>query len=1151
MLFDTLNSFLSPLLKQIVFVLVLQCIVFETHAQEGSTIPPSYRGEDASEARGVFIGNLIETNFRNMSEIARVGDIPWSNWPRGIGSRHVDGIVPLAAGPVPGRRAEFPAFYGGAPDTTLNPVIVNMVGSFGFGRKVVDDTTWGWLPLPGFLNNLRRSPITGQREPVPAISDDDSSWPEFWPDRLENPDDPGWPGSWNGFFGKGVFNADLEAYFVMDDYSDFEYRLDPLTGRPNSQFGVFYPDPSDRLKGGFGFQMALRLFAWGNVLAEDAIFIIHRVTNTSATNYDQIYFSQMVDYGLGWEEGDENAAFDPLLDVAYGYDQDGIGTLGTGGTYALGYTGIAYLESPVQRNDGQDNDDDGITDEGRFSGPGILIEGQENIRSYVEANYNLEAFEQFNGTLETRPAYRIGYWWTGDENMDWEPYLDENGNGLFDRNEVINDDVGQDGLGPNELNYPGPDTGEGDGIPSIREPDFDQTDIDEGDQVGLTGFSLEPRGIFTAGDNMRNDTWLWARILEAEDNIVLGETRATAIDATSIEPWVTFTSGPTALSVQQTDFFSTAWLFGFNLDDFLRNRRVVQRIYNSDYRFAQPPLMPLLNAKAGDGFVALSWDTTALASFDRFTQEFDFEGFKIYKGTDPLLSDSRTITDANGAPTFYEPIAQFDYVNDIKGTIPVQDNNVIYDLGDDTGLQFSYIDHDVVNGKTYYYAVVAYDRGFDPNDGTTDRIDPQENIFKIDVDAGGTIRGTSRNAAVIVPRSNAAGYTSPFVNEDLSRVTAGIGTGSIDVLVTDPDVVDPNALYRITFFDEISPRFPERRFYRTAGYEVSNLNTQQVIVPRRELPASNQTVIIDDALTINIFNDEPVINLDRTGWVENVGTPGNRFSEQYAYDPADLGQYQTNWIVDSLFIEPDHLGPAGTNVPVLTPFDFELAWVDPADSLFQTIPFRIQDFLFTRLPIFGVNASTGETVGVFVEDLNDNGEWDVEDLYHVGDRVRNEVVFYYGVKFRLPPGAASIPPEPGAVLRMSSSSRPFASGDYFDFSMKAGGIDLETASGQLDQIAVVPNPYVGAAEWEERTQVTGRGPRRIQFINLPEKCVIKIFTIRGELVRELVHDGFGGDGAKFWDLKTSNNQDVAYGVYLYHVEAEGIGEHVGKFAIIK
>jgi hypothetical protein len=41
------------------------------------------------------------------------------------------------------------------------------------------------------------------------------------------------------------------------------------------------------------------------------------------------------------------------------------------------------------------------------------------------------------------------------------------------------------------------------------------------------------------------------------------------------------------------------------------------------------------------------------------------------------------------------------------------------------------------------------------------------------------------------------------------------------------------------------------------------------------------------------------------------------------------------------------------------------------------------------------------------------------------------------------------------------------------------------------------------------------------------------------------------DGAESWDLMSKDNMNIAYGVYIYHVDAPGVGEHVGKIFIIK
>jgi len=54
-------------------------------------------------------------------------------------------------------------------------------------------------------------------------------------------------------------------------------------------------------------------------------------------------------------------------------------------------------------------------------------------------------------------------------------------------------------------------------------------------------------------------------------------------------------------------------------------------------------------------------------------------------------------------------------------------------------------------------------------------------------------------------------------------------------------------------------------------------------------------------------------------------------------------------------------------------------------------------------------------------------------------------------------------------------------------------------------------------------------------------------------VREIHHDHSGSieDGSESWDLLSKDNLSVSYGMYIYHVDSPELGEHVGKFAIIK
>ncbi|MDW7680390.1 MAG: hypothetical protein SCK70_07475, partial [bacterium] len=130
--------------------------------------------------------------------------------------------------------------------------------------------------------------------------------------------------------------------------------------------------------------------------------------------------------------------------------------------------------------------------------------------------------------------------------------------------------------------------------------------------------------------------------------------------------------------------------------------------------------------------------------------------------------------------------------------------------------------------------------------------------------------------------------------------------------------------------------------------------------------------------------------------------------------------------------------------------------------------------------------------------------------------------------------------------------KPFLSNVIYEFTTEAARIDLQRAKNDLDRIKVVPNPYVAAAIWEGRNFfTTGRGQRSIHFNHLPRECTIRIFTVSGELVDVIEHNSLMDDGSAEWDVLTRDKLTLSYGVYIYHVDAPGVGQKIGKFAIIK
>ena len=107
---------------------------------------------------------------------------------------------------------------------------------------------------------------------------------------------------------------------------------------------------------------------------------------------------------------------------------------------------------------------------------------------------------------------------------------------------------------------------------------------------------------------------------------------------------------------------------------------------------------------------------------------------------------------------------------------------------------------------------------------------------------------------------------------------------------------------------------------------------------------------------------------------------------------------------------------------------------------------------------------------------------------------------------------------------------------------------------QISKIGVVPNPYIVRSHINETEWV-----RQIRFTKLPPVCTIKIFTVNGEHVQTLEHEDltssdsneiFSG-GETVWDLRTVNNQEIAPGLYIFTVEATGLEDYIGKFAVVR
>lgn len=111
---------------------------------------------------------------------------------------------------------------------------------------------------------------------------------------------------------------------------------------------------------------------------------------------------------------------------------------------------------------------------------------------------------------------------------------------------------------------------------------------------------------------------------------------------------------------------------------------------------------------------------------------------------------------------------------------------------------------------------------------------------------------------------------------------------------------------------------------------------------------------------------------------------------------------------------------------------------------------------------------------------------------------------------------------------------------------RPGEATLEPTRGptvDLEQVRVVPNPYRAGEVWDRP------GESEIHFTNLPGQARIRIYTVAGDLVRELTHDDPVRDFER-WDLLNARGEPVNSGIYVYRIES-GTFSYQSRLVLIR
>ncbi len=1055
---------------------------------------------------------------------------------------------------------------------------------------------WGWLPKSGYVD-------TDQDEIARLNAPDDNgdgkpdSWPERW--YSEGAQKYIWP----AFLGDQATAPDEEVYFVVDDYTNREFP--------------YYPFNNDSTKRGLGLDMEVRIIQFNNPLAEDILFLVYQITNASDKDLPEVYFGMHGDPHIGGSGNysDDRAGFvnsegetlqssvifpQRSRNMVYGWDPDGEGD----GGRPSGYFGWKFLESPSVADDGEDNDVDGITDETPENAAGQYIDGV--TLPLTTGISDPIVYTEVYGEPKAR--------YEGDEDGDW----------AADR-----DDVGIDGIGPDSPNYPGPDYGEADGLPSQgwyqdmngnaiydegepisntrslgyiwagSEPQFGLRDISESDQIGLTSFNA---ATYSNTSNVPlQDELMW-------DWLSAGKVD-TAGQELLLKPGdniFNFGTGPVLdFEAGETQRFSMCILFGNDLQDLILNAETSTRILEADYRFAQPPAKPVVKAVAGDGKVTLYWDTRAEESIDPLTGEQDFLGYKIYRSRDYTFSDVFTITDGRGNAFLGEAfidsetgeIAQWHLELDpavyIGGYHPLEymGRAVRYYCGDPNykdGLVHEWTDNSAINGIKYYYAVVAYDYG-SITEGS--ELPPSETQAVIRQDPITGELQFDDNTIAVIPGPNGSGMLDAEAgNMGIPEKVAGNSTGDIYIKVMNDLLVQDEKLYSIQFDSDSTFSVLD-----STGIETNIISKGEKFVFLGNEGVVANSVVVKDMGGNVISSDNYIVNSE-TGKIKQSETGsfplGEEFSVSYRYFPVsesaviDSGDANPDFDGMKIYVRNDILAidqeetrfddesgvydslafvkDATVGSPVRYRADWEIRWkgtdttatgewANVGDNVLSLLsqpvacPFEIINTtpgLVEEPATYRINESMPEKRG--------NGKWDWGEAIIIQPQGEPGFQTSYDVAFVLPADSVEsdpVLPADGDIFFVKTT-KPFQAGDKYLFTTTSSKFEKTTAKDELDNIYVVPNPYVSFSIAEEPGRTSNlRGGKEVQFRNLPPECTIRIYTMTGELVETIEKND--NSSMASWDLLSFEGQRVAYGVYIYHVDVPGVGEKIGRLALIK
>jgi hypothetical protein len=970
-----------------------------------------------------------------------------------------------------------------------------------------------------------------------------SGLPETWPivgyDEETGTAIRKWPGWWadkeiDGVWvqDSGRFVSDQDVYLVFDDrWADYPGHDDVAS-----------------VKGKQGHPLGLRVFAtahsYGRAYAEDIIFITMKIVNVSNDPTYVLPDGSAPNGGEGWDYSGAYVGFyfdvdsysalangsfagrtndDDMMgyitehDIAYIYDKDDK----SGGYTGLAYTGIKLLDSP-NSSSYLDLNGDGVVNTADLNGDGRID-------------------DRFPGDFLGMTDWHWFDWYT------------------------------RPGVATAETNS-GPFTGD-DQTPPATNKEMIQYQVMSGDTAIP---ALQQEWYFHPDPQGRTNPHFDSIESLEQDN-------PEGLDCVFI-----MSSGPFDFPRGDTVNFSFCVLMGQNREDLIRNAEMAQIMYDLHYQGFSPPTAPTVSAVPGNQRVELFWDDAAEYSLDIVTGYADFEGYKVYKSTDGGITwgdpERDIIYDNTGVAVGWKPIAIFDYTaeedisrygREISGPDPLAP---WFSLGENAGLQHSFVDEDVENGVEYTYAVTAYDIGIEPPytiEWVIDSVltaDSTWQVFYLPETTWSENNPDRWFGLASLENAKGNNVTDPQFVKVIPTAMATNITGQIQFIpgadnfgngVFRFQVVDLEALtgddYQVVIHAEPSdPLYDNSPPYANPTFSVFRVtggDTAVVITRSGDTlyhsdqigyfgyPEKNTDFF--DGIRLGLTNYRPA-ELASQGYIKEMKWgPGGAilFVGYYGEDTLEIS-LQPKQVIPVFHDYRFEFGPLGLDTTDIVPLPF------PGYGT-MLLPFRITNLMTGQVPQISAN-DFGEDGSV---NMGNPDEYEADGKWNRGEALTliEKQVDYVNPDEAIPTWLVTIawsgtsPAEfPWTETHVCTvvTKKPFFDGDTWTFSTRDLVTPAAVTEEMLRQVKVVPNPYLVSARWEQVAY-----QKKLQFQNLPDKCTVKIFTLGGDLVRILKKDDpFRGD--LDWDLTTYNRQEVAPGLYIFTVEAGG-QKYIGKFAIVR